>query len=93
MAHGTLANLSTSAFIRTPPLFAEWIVHLYWLLSTSVQNPAHRDRERSPSPACKHRRVGVQSEVVNSIFMLERRDAHVMEKLLLWLVFSLLSSS
>ena len=27
MAHGTLANLSTSAFIRTPPLFAEWIVH------------------------------------------------------------------
>jgi predicted RNA methylase len=27
MANGTLANLSTSAFIRTPPLFAEWIVH------------------------------------------------------------------
>jgi hypothetical protein len=27
MAQGTLANLSTSAFIRTPPLFAEWIVH------------------------------------------------------------------
>jgi Uncharacterised methyltransferase family (DUF6094)/Helicase conserved C-terminal domain len=27
MAHGTLANLSTSAFIRTPPRFAEWIVH------------------------------------------------------------------
>ncbi len=27
MAQGTLANLSTSAFVRTPPLFAEWIVH------------------------------------------------------------------
>jgi hypothetical protein len=27
MAQGTLANLSSSAFIRTPPLFAEWIVH------------------------------------------------------------------
>jgi hypothetical protein len=69
------------------------LIEVYWLLSTSVQNPAYRDRERSPSPACKHRRVGVQSEVVNSIFMLERRDSHVMEKLLLWLVFLLLSSS
>ncbi len=27
MAQGTLANLSSSAFVRTPPLFAEWIVH------------------------------------------------------------------
>jgi len=26
MAHGTLANLSTSAFVRTPLLYAEWIV-------------------------------------------------------------------
>jgi hypothetical protein len=55
--------------------------------------PGTSNRERSPSPACKHRSVGVQSEVVNSIFMLERRYSHVMEKLLLWLVFSLLSSS
>jgi len=27
MAQGTLANLSSSAFIRTPPLFADWIMH------------------------------------------------------------------
>jgi hypothetical protein len=49
-------------------------------------------RKRSSSPACKHRRVGVQSEVVNSIFMLERHYSHVMEKLLVWLEFFPLSS-
>ena len=46
---------------------------LYWLLGSSVQKQALRDGERSSSPACKHRRVGVQSEVVTSILMLERR--------------------
>ena len=53
MAQGTLANLSSSAFIRTPPLFAEWIVH-HWIerircekewvspfCSTKMQQRAH----------------------------------------------------
>jgi hypothetical protein len=43
---------------------------LYWLLGSSVPKNL-RDGERSPSPAYKHRRVGVQSEVVNSILMHE----------------------
>jgi hypothetical protein len=43
--------------------------------------------ERSPFLACKPRKVSVQSDVVNSILMLEQRYFHVMEKLLLWLVF------
>jgi hypothetical protein len=65
---------------------------LYWLLGSSVQNHALRDGERSPSPACKHRRVGVQSEVVTSILMLEQRYSQVMEKLLLWVMVFPLSS-
>jgi hypothetical protein len=40
------------------------------------------ERENSPNPTFKHRRVGVQSDVVNSILMLERQYSHVMEKLL-----------
>jgi hypothetical protein len=44
-------------------------------------------RRKISFPACKHRKVGVQSEVVNSILMLEQRYFHVMEKLLVWLVF------
>jgi hypothetical protein len=59
---------------------------VYWLLGSSVQKQAPRDRERTPFPACKPRRVGVQSDVVNSMLMLEHRYFHVMEKLLLWLV-------
>jgi len=59
---------------------------VYWLLSSSVQKQALRDGERNPFPACKHRRVGVESDVVNSILMLGQRYFHVMEKLLVWLV-------
>jgi len=62
-------------------------VHLYWLLGSSVQKQALRDGERSSSPACKHRRVAVQSDIVDSILMLERRYSYVMEQLLLWRVF------
>src|SRR5450759_955133 len=57
-------------------------VHLYWLLGSSVQKQALRDGEGSSSPACKHRRVGVQSDIVDSILMLERRYSYVMEQLL-----------
>ncbi len=49
------------------PLRRPW---LYWLLGSSVQKQVHRDGERSASPACKPRRVGVQSEVVTSLLML-----------------------
>ena len=66
---------------------------LYWLLRSSVQKQVLGDGQSSSSPACKHRRVGVQSDVVTSILMLERRYSHLMEKLLLWVVFSSLSSS
>ena len=38
---------------------------------------------RCTTPACKHRKVGVPSDVVNSMLMLDRRHSHVMEKLLL----------
>ncbi len=60
---------------------------LYWLLGSSVQKQALRDGEGSSSPACKHRRVGVQSDIVDSILMLERRSSYTMEQLLLWRVF------
>jgi hypothetical protein len=63
------------------------ILGLYWLLGSSVQKQALRGGERSPSPACKHRMVGVQSDVVNRILMFEQRYFHVMEKLLVWPVF------
>jgi hypothetical protein len=65
---------------------------LYWLLGSSVQKQARPDGERSSFPACKHRRVGVESDVVDSILMLEQPYFHMMEKLLVWLVFLPLSS-
>src|SRR2546423_7643593 len=64
---------------------------LYWLLGSSVQKQALRDGERSAFPACKHSRGDVESDVVNSILMLEHRSFHMMEKLLLWLGFLPLS--
>jgi hypothetical protein len=51
-------------------LLATRLPTLYWLLGSSVQKQARRDGERSASPACKPRRVGVQSEVVTSLLML-----------------------
>ncbi len=68
-------------------------VRLYWLLRTSVQKQAYRDGERSPSPACRYRRVGVESDVVTSMLMLDQRQSHVMENFLVWLVFCPISSS
>ena len=59
---------------------------LYWLLGSSVQKQALRDGERNPFPACKHRQVGVESDVVTSILMLGQRYSHMMETLSLWLV-------
>ena len=59
---------------------------VYWLLGSSVQKQALRDGERNPFPACKHRQVGVESDVVNSILMLGQRYSHMMETLSLWLV-------
>jgi hypothetical protein len=66
-------------------------VQVYCLLGSSVQKQALRDRERNPHPACQHRRVGVESDVVTSILMLGQRYFHVMEKLLVWLVYLSLS--
>ncbi len=71
----------------TPTHRGEPAAPLYWLLGSSVQKQAVRDGEGSSSPACKHRRVGVQSDIVDSILMLERRYSYVMEQLLLWRVF------
>ena len=65
---------------------------LYWLLGASVQKQALRDGERNPFSACKHRRVGEESDVIHSILMIEHCYFHVMEKLFLWLVFFPLSS-
>ena len=59
---------------------------LSWLLGSSVQKQARRDGERSPSLVCKHRKVGVESDVVDRILMHERRYSHGMEKLFVWLV-------
>jgi hypothetical protein len=70
---------------RVPTAFG--LPGLYWLLGSSVQKQALRDGEGSSSPACKHRRVGVQSDIVDSILMLERRYSYTMEQLLLWRVF------
>jgi hypothetical protein len=75
------------------PAYTTTAESLYWLLRSSVQKQALGDGQSSSSPACKHRKVGVQSDVVTSILMLERRYSHLMEKLLLWVVFSSLSSS
>jgi hypothetical protein len=70
----------------------ERLHRLYWLLGASVQKRALRDGESDPFSACKHRRVGVESDVVYSILMIEQCYFHVMEKLFLWLVFFPLSS-
>jgi hypothetical protein len=40
-------------------------------LGHPFKKQALRDGERTSFPACKHGRVGVQSEVVNSLFMLD----------------------
>src|SRR5215510_10910514 len=50
---------------------------LYWLLGSSVQRLALRDGERSVFLVCKQRKVGVQSDVVDSILMLEQRCFHL----------------
>jgi len=75
--------VAENALVRKPLI----ILRLYWLLRSSVQKQARRDGEKSPSPACQQRRVGVPSDVVTSILMLERRYSQMMEKLLVWLVF------
>jgi len=61
-------------------------------LDHPFKKQARPDGERTPFPACKHRRVGVESDVVTSILMLARHYSHGMEKLLVWVVFSPLSS-
>jgi hypothetical protein len=60
-------------------------VTLYWLLGSSVQKQAHQDGKRNPFPACKHRRVCVESDVVTSILMFGQRYSQGREKLLVWL--------
>jgi len=55
-----------------------------WIIRSKI---ALGDGPNSSSPTCKHRQVGVQSDIVTSILMLERRYSHVMEKLLVWVVF------
>ena len=63
------------------------LVVLYWLLKSSVQKQALRIGEIPPFHACKLWKVGVQSDVVDSILMLAQRYFHVMEKFLVWLVW------
>ena len=67
------------------------VMRVYWLLGSSVQEQARPDGERASFPACQHRLVGVLSDVVNSRLILEQGYFHVMEKLLVWLVFLPLS--
>jgi hypothetical protein len=48
----------------------------------------HFENDNEPSStACKQRKVSVKSGVVDLILMLEQRQSHVMEKLILWFVF------
>ena len=51
-----------STYAAQKPVLATWVIR---------SKKALRDGERLPSTACKHRRVGVQSEIVNSILMHE----------------------
>jgi hypothetical protein len=60
------------------PVLATWIIRS----KTSPTKPG-----KISFPACKQGWVGVPSDVITSILLLERYYAHVMEKLFLWLVF------
>src|SRR5215467_7728532 len=58
-----------------------------------TDNVCHSCLPPKGGPSDKHRRVGVESDVVTSRLMLERRDFDVMEKFLVWLVFRPFSSA
>src|SRR5215471_17973898 len=79
---GPMASLGAHA-LRAPGQYRERcpVGPCIGYLGHPFQKQALRDGERSTFPACKQRRVGVQSEVVTSILMLERHYPHVMEKL------------
>ena len=49
-----------------------------WIIRTKKE-PFKTENDHL-SPGCKHRRVGVPSEIVDSLLMLEKRHTHVMEK-------------
>src|SRR5215467_9039085 len=72
------------------PVLATWIIR-------SKKRHIEREKDLLPclppkgGPSDKHRWVGVESDVVTSRFMLERRY-FMLEKLLVWLVFLLISS-
>jgi hypothetical protein len=56
----------------SPAAYPTWVIR--------SKNSTAR-RRKIFSPTCKHRRVGVESDVVDSIPMLEQRHSHVMEKM------------
>jgi len=69
---GTLTDLARNKFelvAENALLRKPLIILLYWLLGSSVQKIWPSRRKRTPFPACKHRPVGVESDVVNSILM------------------------
>ena len=78
MAHVLIHSLRQSLAPGCIPVLATWIIRS----KTSPTKPG-----KISFPACKQGRVGVPSDVVTSILLLERYYAHVMEKLFLWLVF------
>jgi hypothetical protein len=67
-------------------VLATWIIR-------SKTSPARRRKICFPclppkgGPSDKQRKVGVQSDVVDSILIFEQRCFHLMENLLVWLVF------
>ena len=67
---------------------------IFAILEAAVLAPWIIRSKTSPSrrkkifiPCLQTRGVGVESDVVNSRLMLERRYSHVMEKFLLWLMY------
>jgi hypothetical protein len=64
---------------------------LYWLLRTSVQKISPSRRRKIDIPCLQTQSGWCTIRSRHRILMLERQDTHVMEKLLLWLVFLSLS--
>src|SRR5215471_386128 len=87
-----ISKASRSQKLRFKTVLATWIIR-------SKTGPWRRRKfdnlclPPKGGPSDKQRRVGVPSDVVTIRRMLKRRYAHLIEKLLVWVVFSPLSSA